>query len=31
MRLIPQMTDCPFCKKGIKLDAVVNGFGYSKL
>ena len=23
--------DCPFCKKGIKLDAVVNGFGYSKL
>ena len=22
---------CPFCKKGIKLDAVVNGFGYSKL
>lgn len=23
--------DCPFCKKGIHLDAVVNGFGYSKL
>uniref|UniRef100_UPI004038CE70 phosphoribosyltransferase n=1 Tax=Roseburia inulinivorans TaxID=360807 RepID=UPI004038CE70 len=23
--------DCPFCKKGIKLDDVVNGFGYSKL
>lgn len=23
--------DCPFCKKGIKLDAVVNGFGYSQL
>lgn len=23
--------DCPFCKKGVKLDAVVNGFGYSKL
>lgn len=23
--------ECPFCKKGIPLDAVVNGFGYSKL
>ena len=23
--------DCPFCKKGIKIEAVVNGFGYSKL
>ena len=23
--------DCPFCKKGIKLDAIVNGYGYSKL
>ena len=23
--------ECPYCKKGIKLDAVVNGFGYSKL
>lgn len=24
-------TDCPFCKKGMKIEAVVNGFGYSKL
>ena len=23
--------NCPFCEKGIKLDAVVNGFGYSRL
>ena len=23
--------DCPFCKKGNKIEAVVNGFGYSKL
>ena len=23
--------DCPFCKKAIKIEAVVNGFGYSKL
>lgn len=23
--------DCPFCKKGMKIEAVVNGFGYSKL
>lgn len=23
--------DCPFCKKGHRLDAVVNGYGYSKL
>lgn len=23
--------ECPFCKKGIRLEAVVNGFGYSKL
>lgn len=23
--------DCPYCKKGIRLEAVVNGFGYSKL
>lgn len=23
--------DCPFCKKGTKIEAVVNGFGYSKL
>lgn len=23
--------ECPFCKKGEKLEAVVNGFGYSKL
>ena len=23
--------ECPFCKKGHKLEAMVNGFGYSKL
>ncbi len=23
--------DCPFCKKGIPVEAMVNGFGYSKL
>lgn len=23
--------DCPFCKQGIRLEAVVNGYGYSKL
>lgn len=23
--------DCPFCKKGMNIEAVVNGFGYSKL
>lgn len=23
--------DCPFCKKGIKIDALVNSFGYSEL
>ncbi|MCI9125158.1 MAG: orotate phosphoribosyltransferase [Eubacterium sp.] len=23
--------DCPICAQGIKIDAVVNGFGYSKL
>ncbi len=23
--------ECPFCKKGIRLEALVNGFGYSKL
>lgn len=23
--------DCPFCKQGMKIEAVVNGFGYSKL
>ena len=22
--------DCPFCKKGIRLEAMVNGFGYSR-
>lgn len=22
---------CPFCKSGMKIDAIVNGFGYSKL
>ena len=24
-------SDCPICKKGIRLEAMVNGFGYSKL
>ena len=24
-------SECPFCKKGIPLDAIVNGYGYSKL
>lgn len=23
--------NCPYCKQGIKIDALVNGFGYSKL
>lgn len=23
--------DCPFCRQGIKIDALVNGFGYSKM
>lgn len=23
--------DCPFCAKGMKIEAMVNGFGYSKL
>ncbi len=23
--------DCPFCKKGVKVDAVVNSYGYSKI
>lgn len=23
--------DCPYCKQGMKIEAVVNGFGYSKL
>ncbi len=25
------VADCPFCKKGHKIEAMVNGFGYSKL
>ena len=24
-------TDCPFCKKGHRIEAMVNGFGYSKI
>ncbi len=24
-------SDCPFCKKGHKIEAMVNGFGYSKI
>ena len=24
-------TECPFCKNGIPIDALVNGYGYSKL
>ena len=23
--------ECPFCKKGLPIEAMVNGFGYSKL
>ena len=23
--------DCPYCKKGMKIDALVNSFGYSAL
>lgn len=23
--------DCPYCKKGIKIDALVNGYGYSEI
>ena len=23
--------DCPYCKQGVKIDALVNSFGYSKL
>ena len=23
--------ECPFCKKGHKIEAMVNGYGYSKL
>ena len=25
------VTDCPFCKKGHRIEAMVNGYGYSKL
>lgn len=25
------VTDCPFCKQGDRIEAMVNGFGYSKL
>lgn len=25
------VTDCPFCKNGNRIEAMVNGFGYSKL
>lgn len=25
------VNDCPFCKKGHRIEAMVNGFGYSKL
>ena len=25
------VTECPFCKKGLPIEAMVNGFGYSKL
>ena len=24
-------SECPFCKKGMRLEAMVNGFGYSKI
>ena len=26
-----QAQDCPMCKKKEKIDAIVNGYGYSKL
>lgn len=25
------VSECPFCKKGHAIEAMVNGFGYSKL
>ena len=25
------LEECPFCKKGLPIEAMVNGFGYSKL